>query len=198
MPTDANGNGSSPTSNNANAQVDVTSLTPEQLEANPHFADLKTKYSAARTGMDDANVSKKDLKAEIARLRVLAGEEITPEKEDDSSKPITKADLQKQVWELSNAKDIDLYGDEEYKNDVDSGIPKEYALKTAQLRFQSNPDKVRLERQQFMASGSSASTRNVSSIDMEGYNPEEAKKWGYSKETWIKQREMKKARGQQV
>ena len=48
MPTDDTGNGASPTAEIDNAsQVDVKTLTAEQLEANPHFNDLKTKYSAA-------------------------------------------------------------------------------------------------------------------------------------------------------
>lgn len=199
MPTDDTGNGASPTAEIDNAsQVDVKTLTAEQLEANPHFNDLKTKYSAARTGMDESNLSKKELKAEVARLKVLAGEEATPASEpvDDSTKPVTKAELQQQVWELSHQKEVELYGDEEFQKDVTSGIPREYALKTAKLRFQSNPDKARLERQQTMASGTAMGTRDLQSDELTPAEQKGIAEGLYSKETALAYREMKKARGQ--
>ena len=146
--------------------------------------------------MDSANLSKKELKAEIARLKVIAGEDNEPVIEDESAKPVTKADLQNQVWELNHQKDVELYGDSEYQADLEAGIPRDYALKTAKLRYTSNPDSARLDRQRSMGSGSAASNRNIESEDLAGFDPVEAAKWGYSKESYIKQMQLKKSRGQ--
>ncbi len=197
MPTDAEIDAAKPTDPNANAsQVDVTKLTPEQLEANPHFQDLKTKYSAAHKGMDESNLSKKELKAEVARLKVLAGEEVKPEdKVELPAKEPTYA-TKEDIWELKNAKDIEVYGDEEFTKDVENGIPRDYALTTAKLRFQSNPDKARLERQQTMASGTAAGTRILDSDELTEAEQAGITKGLYSKEAVMIQRRLKKERGQ--
>lgn len=199
MPTDDTGNGASPTATTVNAseELDVTTLTAEQLEQNPHFQELQKKFSAAHQDMDKTNLSKKELLAQIARLRVLAGEEEKPEiKKEEETQTVTKQQLQEEIWNLKNAKDVDIYGDEQYQKDITAGIPRDYALNTAKLRYQSNPDKARLERQQAMASGSSASVRNLDDSDYEGFDQAEADRWGYTKETWKQQKQMKKARGQ--
>lgn len=198
MPTDDIVNGASPTDTSVNAsQIDVTALPIEELEKHPHVQELKKKYSAAHTDMDKTNLSKKELQAEVARLKVLAGEDATPAQEpvDESAKPVTKAELQQQVWEISHQKEVELYGDEEFQKDVQSGIPREYALKTAKLRFQSNPDKARLERQKTMASGMAMGTRDLQSDELTPAEQEGIAKGLYSKETVLKHREMKKARG---
>jgi len=194
MPTNDGVNGESPTDANVNASA-PEGMTLEQLESNPHFQELKKKYNAAHQDMDKTNLSKKELQAEVARLKVLAGEEaiVTPAEEPQT---VSKAELREQVWELKNAKDVELYGDDVFLKDVENGIPRDYALNTAKLRFQSNPDKARLERQQSMASGTAMGTRILEDNQYEGFNPEEAKKWGYSKESWLRQKELKKSRGQ--
>jgi hypothetical protein len=173
----------------------TTSETQDDIESHPKFQELQKKYAASRQGMDKTNISRKQLQSEIARLKVLAGEEETPE-EEVSTEPqyVTKEQLQEEKWELLHTKDIEIYGDEEYADDLKNGIPRDYALKTAKLRYQSNPDKARLDRQKANATGST-STRNLESADLEGFNPEEAKKWGYSKETFLKHKQMKKEQG---
>jgi hypothetical protein len=197
MPTDDTGNGQGPTATDVNASqdFDVTALPAEKIESHPYVQELKKKYSAAHSDMDKTNLSKKELQAEVARLKVLAGEE-APQEVKEEPQTVTKAELQEQVWELKHAHDVEIYGDEEFKKDVQNGIPRDYALNTAKLRFQSNPDHARLERQRTMASGTAMGTRNLESEDLEGFDPVEAAKWGYSKESWLKQRELKKARGQ--
>jgi len=198
MPTNDDGTGASPTATDVNAsQIDVTALTPEQLEAHPHVQDLKKKYSAAHQDMDKTNLSKKELQSEIARLKVLAGEEVQAEEiKADEPQYVTKAELQEQAWELQNAKDVDLYGDDEYKNDLVSGIPREYALKTAKLRFQSMPDNVRLQRQQVMASGTAVGARGLSDVDVTDADRRGMAEFGYSEETVRKHKQMKRERGQ--
>ena len=191
MPTDQEIDASVATAERAEG---TSSETTDDVMSHPKYKELEQKYAAARQGMDKTNLSKKELQAEVARLRVLAGEEEKVETAEETQ-TVTKAELHAQLWELQNSKDVEIYGDDEYKQDVEKGIPREYALKTAKLRFQSNPDKARLERQHSMASGSNAGIRNLESADMEGFNEEEAKKWGYTKETWLKQKELKKARG---
>lgn len=175
----------------------TSEISEDAVKAHPLFKELEEKHSAARTGMDQSNLSKKELQAEVARLRVMAGEE-GPKAEAKTDEPqvVTKAELQQQLWQLQNAKDVEVYGDEQFTKDVESGIPRDYALQNAKLRYQSSPDKARLERQQTMASGSATSTRTLESEDLEGFDPVEAAKWGYSKESWLKQRQLKKARGQ--
>lgn len=196
MPTDDTVNGASPTDPNVNAsQIDVTTLTAEQLEAHPLVQDLKKKYSAAHTDMDKTNLSKKELQAEVARLKVLAGEE-TPVETKEEPQTVTKNELRDQIWELKNADDIELYGDDEFKKDVENGIPREYALNNAKLRFQSNPDKVRLERQRTMASGTAMGTRNLDSDDITEADRKGMAQFGYSEEAVRIQKKLKRERGQ--
>lgn len=194
MPTDENGNELAPTAQNANASdLDVTTLTPEQLAENPHFKDIQTKYAASRTGMDTANLSSKQLKAEVARLKILAGEEEEPIEE---STTVTKQELKDQLWELSNSKDVELYADDKYEEDIEKGIPKEYALENAKLRLQANPDKARIERNKLSAQGGNSSERNLDSTDITDKDRVAMKTWGYTEEAILKQKQLKKDRGQ--
>ncbi len=198
MPTNEGGNGASPTTASVNAQVlDVTSLTPEQLEAHPHFQELAKKYTAAHQDMDKTNLSRKELLAENARLKVLAGEEETVVPEE---KPLTRKELEQMNvemrFDLLNAKDLELYGDEKFKADLQSGIPKAYALENAKLRYQASPDKVRLERQQVMASGIAVGVRNLDSDELTPTEQKGIAEGLYSKETALLHRELKKQRGQ--
>ena len=192
MPTD-DGNGANPT---ATANASVLGLTPEQLAAHPHVQELKKKFSDAHVSMDKTNTSKKELLAELAKYKTLAGVEDEVEVTAPDTGTVTKAELKEQIWELKYARDVDLYGDDEYKNDLKAGIPREYALKTAKLRFQSNPDKARLERQQSMASGSSVSDRNLDDNELTDADRKNMALWGYSEETAKKHKALKKSRGQ--
>lgn len=193
MPTDDTVNASG--SDADTAHQTSSEITDDLIVSHPKYKELEEKHAAARNGMDQSNLSKKELQAEVARLRVLAGVEEAEVKKDDEPQTVTKAELQEQIWELKHAEDVELYGDSEYKADIENGIPKEYALKTAKLRFQSNPDKARLDRQQTMASGSNSSVRNLDANSYEGFNEEEAKRYGYTKETWLEHKKLKEARG---
>ncbi len=191
MPTDpVNASGSDA------QKAQQTALAPDDaITSHPLYKDLEEKHAAARKGMDSSNLSKKELQAQVARLKVLAGEEDTPEPIEEPQ-TVTKDQLREELWNLQHAKEVELYGDEEYQTDLSAGIPRDYALKTAKLRFQSAPNSAQIARQQSMSSGTATGVRNIQSVDLEGFNPEEAAKWGYTKETWLRHRNMKKERGQ--
>ena len=159
-------------------------VSEEAVKNHPLFKKLEEEHSAAER-------EKNRYKGRLDKVQKgMAEEEEKPAKKKDESPYATKEEL----WELRNAKDVELYGDDEYKTDLESGIPRDYALKTAKLRYGSNQDKARLDRQKMMASGSSASVRNLESEDLEGFNEEDAKRYGYTKETWLKHQKMKQER----
>lgn len=172
-----------------------SNLNEDDIKSHPLYKELEEKHAAARQGMDKTNLSKKELQAEVARLRVLAGVPEEVKQEESKEAPITKKDLEEQLWLLQYTKDIEVYGDEKYQQDIKSGIPKAYALENAKLRYQSNPDKARIERQQMMSSGSASSDRNLESESLEGFNEDHAKRFNYTKETWIRHQQLKKERG---
>lgn len=194
MPTNDGANGANPTGSPVTASPELLALTPEQLEGHPHVQELKKKFSAAHQDMDKTNLSRKELQAEVARLKVLAGEEDTPVLHTQSD-PVTKEELQAQVWELKHGNDLELYGDDQYKSDITRGIPKDYALENAKLRYQSNPNTANLARQQSMASGAAAGVRNLAGEDLTPLELEGIAQGLYSKETALKHRELKRLRG---
>ena len=193
MPTD-DGNGASPTATDNASQLDVTKLTPEQLEQHPHVQELKTKYSAAHSGMDKANLTKKQLEAELAKYKLLAGEE-EPVVEEAKPSFVTKEELSATLWESQHAKDLELYADDDYKKELDRGVPKDIALHYAKLRHQKNPNSAQINRQQAMASPGSSSTRDLSDIEITDEDRADAKLWGYSEKAILKQKQLKKSRG---
>jgi len=192
MPT-TDGNGASPTATGNAPELDVTSLTEEQIETHPHVQELRKKYSAAHSGMDSANLTKKQLEAENARLRVLAGEEAENEEEPKPSF-VTKEELTSTLWETQNAIDVELYGDEDYRKELDRGVPKDIALQYAKLRFQKNPNSAQVMRQQAMASQGSTSTRDLSDVEITDEDREDMKKWGYSEKALLRQKKLKASR----
>lgn len=144
-------------------QTEVTALSPDaeaqqedsdssdDLESHPKYAELKKKHSAARKGLDDKAKELKLAKAELARLKVLAGEsEEEPEESEEDSKYVTKDEL----WEIANKREIQLYADDEYKEDVKAGIPRDKALRYAMLRGGVSDNSARRDRLEAMASGS--------------------------------------------
>lgn len=193
MPTD-DGNGASPTAtDNASSDIDVTKLTPEQIELHPHVQELKKKYSAAHSGMDSANLTKKQLEAEVARLRVMAGED-KPIEEEQKPAFVTKDELTSTLWETQNAKDVELYGDDDYKKELERGVPRDIALQYAKLRFQKNPNSAQVMRQQAMASQGSTSTRDLSDVEITDEDRADMAKWGYSEKALLKQKRLKAMR----
>lgn len=194
MPT-VDDNGASPTvENNAPSIPDLSALTPEQIEAHPHVQELKKKYSAAHSGMDKANLTKKQLEAELAKYKTLAGEQ-EPEPEEVKPSFVTKEELEAKAWEIAHAKDLELYADDQYKQELDMGVPKPVALQYAKLRAQKNPNSAQVNRQQAMASPGSTSVRDLEDVEITDEDRADAAKWGYSLEAVKKQKQMKKARG---
>lgn len=193
MPTVEEDNASTQTETEEESPPETTQ-TEDDITSHPKYKELEEKHAAARKGMDESNLTKKQLQAEVAKYKTLAGiEEEEPEEEEE--KPLTRAELQEQLWELKHGQDIEVYADDEYKADVENGIPKEYALKMAKLRAQANPDKARLERNKLSAQGSSSSTREIDDTDITEKDREGMAKWGYSEEALRKQKELKKERG---
>ncbi len=160
-------------------------LSEEAVKNHPAFKKLEKDYSAAER-------EKNRYKGRLDKVQKGISDEEEPEKEPEQSPYVTKDEL----WEFKNANDVEIYGDEQFKKDVASGIPRDYALNTAKLRFQSNPDKARLERQQVMASGTAVSTRNLSSDEFSETELKGIADGLYTKETVLKHRELKKSRGQ--
>jgi hypothetical protein len=80
-----------------------------------------------------------------------------PKDKDKEEKPegegndqfVTKDEL----WERDNAEQIELYGDDEYKADIEAGVPKEQALKYAKMRFDADPDHPNRKRAEEMGGG---------------------------------------------
>lgn len=192
MPTDEN-NAVTPTVE-ANA-FDISTLTPEIIESLPYVKELKEKHAAARTKMDESNLTKKQLEAEVARLKILAGEEAAVAEEVKPSF-VTKEELSETLWESQNAKDLELYADEQFHKDVEIGVPRSKALEYAKLRQQKETNSAQLLRQQSMASSGSTSTRDLENIEITDKDREDMKKWGYSEATLLKHKKMKAARGQ--
>jgi len=189
MPTD-NEDGVSPT-----VDANATVLTPEQIEGHPLYQELKKKYSAAHTSMDSTNLSKKQLEAELAKYKMLAGEE-EPEEEEVKPSFVTKEELKSTLWEDRNAKDLELYADDDYKKELDRGVPRDIALQYAKLRHKKDPNSAQVQRQQAMASGSSTSSRDLTDIDVTDEDRVNMKLWGYSEKTLLKQKALKRERGQ--
>ena len=192
MPT-VEDNAETPTVADNAPSLDVTSLTPEQIEAHPHVQELKKKYSAAHSGMDSANLSKKQLEAELAKYKFLAGEQ-EPEPEEQKPSFVTKEELEAKAWEIAHAKDIELYADDDYKKELDRGVPRDIALHYAKLRHQKSPNSAQVMRQQAMASAGAVSTRDLSDVEITDEDRADMAKWGYSEKALLKQKQMKKAR----
>lgn len=180
----------------AEEQTDETppaeTLDEDAVKAHPMYKELEGKHAAARKGMDTSNLTNKELKAEVAKFKTLAG--VEEEVEAKGEEPITREELEGKLWKLQHSEDIGIYSDEEYEQDIKEGIPSDKALKYAKLRYQANPDQARLERQKQMASGSSANTRTLDSTDITEKDREDMAKWGYSEAAILKQKQLKKER----
>ena len=189
MPTDDQVNASG---SDAHAQQDYPNISDEVITSHPKYRELEEKHSAARTGMDKSNLTKKQLEAEVARLRVLAGEEAeVKETKPEPSPYVTKEEL----WETQHAKDLELYGDEQFQKEVEQGIPRHIALNYAKLRYEKAPNNAQVMRQQSMASAGSTSTRDLSNVEITDEDRKDMKEWGFSEKTLLKHKALKKARG---
>lgn len=192
MPTDE-GNGESPTATD-NASSEQDAISPELVESHPLYQELKQKYSAAHQSMDQSNLTKKQLEAELARYKVLAGDE-EPEPEEEKPSYVTQDELKSSLWETQHAKDLELYADDDYKKELDRGVPKDIALQYAKIRHQGNSGSAQVMRQQSMASQDSTSTRDLSDVEITDEDRADMAKWGYSEAALLKQKRLKKERG---
>lgn len=163
-------------------------LTEDQVKNHPLFKELEGKASAAEREKDR-------FKGRLEKARQGILEEDQPQ---EKPKEVVPYATKEELWEIKNAKALELYGDEQFSKDVSAGIPRDYALETARLRFQSNPDKARIQRQQTMASGPSSSDRMLppSDVEITDKDRQDAKDWNYSEETIRRHKELKRARGQ--
>lgn len=188
MPTDdkVNALGSDP-----NGHQNQPSIPDEVITSHPAYKALEEKHSAARTGMDKSNVSKKQLEAEVARLRVLAGEDAPAEEVKTETSPYVTKD---ELWETQHEKDLETYGDDQFKKEVDMGIPRHIALGYAKLRYQGNPNSAQVMRQQAMSSPSSTSTRDIPNIEITDEDRRDMAQYGYSEAALLKQKKLKASR----
>lgn len=162
-----------------------TEVTDEMIKDHPLYKKLDEERSAAD----------KDKERYKGRL-TKAQQELDPKKEEPEEKKEESEFMTKdEYWEKENKSDIDLYSDEEYEQDVADGIPKEKALKYAKIRLEANPDKAHLERKKQSAQGSNASERNLESDDITERDRENMKTWDYTEEALLKQKALKKERG---
>ena len=120
----------------------------EKIKNHPLYKDLQEKHSAEAREKDRYKGRLDKLQKEIS------GEE-EPEPKNDSDKPVTRAELDDVVWQNAHVKELELYSDDEYKDDCKTGIPKDKALKYAKLRYETLDTSAKRERQLAMSSGSS-------------------------------------------
>jgi hypothetical protein len=111
MPTDENVNASeqtveeTPPAQSELSDADIASIPMEKLEeAHPKVKELKEKHSAARKGMDDANIKLK----------------VKPTEDDET------------LWLIEHASEVKLVTDE-FKTYKSKGYSKEDALRLAKL-----------------------------------------------------------------
>lgn len=194
MPTDTNADAtaeinatSTPDVEETHQEDSTTTDAPESQDDGTHqqVEELKKKHSAARKGLDEKAKLLKEKEAEIARLKVLAGEdskEETPEEDESQPKYVTQEELDSKAWEIAHKSDLELYSDDEFKSDVESGIPKEKALKYAKLRYETMDDSARRERQEAVASTGSVNRDGQAPIDSKVL-PEHKEKFGIKDET---------------
>lgn len=151
---------------------------PAVQKLQEELSQAKQREAAARKGMDEANIKVKRLKEIVEPLE-------EKEEETKSEVPFVTKD---ELWEVTHKKELELYADDEYKADIGSGIPREYALKTAKLRHSVSPDTARKERLATL-SAPIGSGRDLAGED-DIVLTEEQKKRGITKEMIKKYRDM--------
>lgn len=119
-------------------------LTDEQLKAlpydrlqkvHPKVQEIETRYAAAHKEIDGKK-TKKELEAEVARLKVLAGEEATPVQSAAAPNPqaFDAAKIQSDIeWNIAN-KHLILAGGQLYADNLAKGMDKQDALDLALAR----------------------------------------------------------------
>jgi hypothetical protein len=126
-------------------------LSEDAVKAHPLYKDLETRYAAAHLEIDGKK-TKKQLEAEVARLKVLAGEEGTqapaPAPMNDARK------MQEEItWNIKHESDLQLAG-QPYYDFLARGYAREDAL-TLALAKRPDGEKALLENLRAQQSGSS-------------------------------------------
>lgn len=184
-PDPTGSNGADPSANGA---PPAASLPEDAVKNHPLYKKLEEDRSAAER---EANRFKGRLVTKGIPLEdEPAPGTQAPAKPQEQSQFVTKDEL----WDRDHAPDIEVYGDDQYKADIARGIPKDYALETAKLRFQANPDKARSERLQSMGSGPAAGTRNLQSDDITEADRRGMAQFGYSEDVVRQHKALKRAR----
>lgn len=141
-----------PTTSTDAPQNDEVQKLKEEL------SQAKQREAAARKKMDEVNTELKKLKG------------------DGEKKPETQFVTKDELWETTHAKELSIYGDDEYKADIAKGIPRDYALNTAKLRHTA---KAEVKNRQITDTGSSE--RSLGSEDDIQLTPEQISR-GITKE----------------
>lgn len=178
----------------APAHQSTPELSDDDVLSHPKYKELEEKHSAARKGMDESNLTKKQLQAELAKYKMLAGEEEKPTKEEEKPSFVTREELEERAWELAHTKDLELYADDQYEKDIEEGVPRTKALQYAKLRYEKGPSDIQVKRQQAMSSQGSTSTRDLENIDITDQDRKDMKLWGFSEETLLKHKRIKAER----
>lgn len=172
MPTDDNNdNASTSDATTEDAQQETPTISDEDVTSHPKYKELQEKHSAARKGMDNSNLTSKEKDAEIARLKVLAGEEEESEPEEQPAYA-TKEDLAKSAWELKNASRIELV-DEEYNKILSEGFEGDPVTNAVALELAEKAMKVDnggSERQSAMSQPSTTTRKTEPDVELTEYD----------------------------
>ena len=180
MPT-ATDNGASPTAaDNAKEGTD---------DAANQLAEAKQRESDARKGMDEAKIEAKKLKEENERLKKIALGEKEEKIEEKKPEYLTKDEFNTVVkFELSNQDKIQL-NSEGYESYKEKGYSPQDSLRLAHLDKGITSDTMADHLRQSQSSQGSASTDRSDAKVVPPEVREDMKKWGYSEETYLKNKD---------
>ncbi len=144
-------------------------IADDAIKAHPLYKDLETRYAAAHKEIDGKK-TKKELEAEVARLKVLAGEDapvVPPVQQTAGSIDATKlqADIE---WNIAN-KDLIKLGGQQYVDLLNKGYDKQDALDLATSRLPT-PERSAAEnlRAQVSASAGASTDRTPNQAPIVG------------------------------
>ena len=149
--------------------------TTDDITSHPKYKEMEEKHAAARKGMDKANLSKKELEAENARLRVLAGQESEDDEvPDEQPKSVTEKELAELEWKIKNEKRIALVEDD-YEEILEEGyqgekVSKNVALELAEKRAKIDSSSAQRDRHQDMATSSVTNRSAEEPIEITDYD----------------------------
>ena len=108
-------------------------VSEDAIKAHPLYKDLETRYAAAHKEIDGKK-TKKELEAEIARLKIMAGEESAPAPVAAPTGNIDAKKIQEEVeWNIANKENIQSAGQPYYEY-LGKGYSRDDALTLALAR----------------------------------------------------------------